>query len=66
MKTIVDFVYTNVPAYNRYYNSQGFHPTQLKSYDDINTIPLTCKSILNEFDLEDRSYRKGYFSLREK
>lgn len=58
MKAMVDFAYTNIPAYNRYYNSQGFHPSQLKSFDDINTIPLTSKSILNEFDLEERSYNK--------
>ena len=46
MKHIVEFAYNNVPAYKSYYNDQGFNPALLKSFDDINLIPLTSKSIL--------------------
>lgn len=58
MKAIVDFAYSNIAAYNRYYNAEGFHPVQLKSFNDISRIPFTSKAILNEFSLEDRSYSK--------
>ncbi len=58
MKHIVEFAYNNVPAYKSYYNDQGFNPALLKSFDDINLIPLTSKSILSKYDLEARSFAK--------
>ena len=58
MKSIVDFAYQNVRAYNDYYNKQGFHPDSLLSFDDITKIPLTSKSILSQYPIEERSYPK--------
>jgi len=58
MKAIVDFAYSNIPAYKSYYNAEGFHPNQLKNFGDISIIPLTSKAILNEFELEKRSSPK--------
>lgn len=58
MKSIVDFAYDNIPAYTSYYNKEGFHPSQLKSFLDIKNIPLTNKGILSEYDLIDRSFNK--------
>ncbi len=58
MKAIVDFAYTNIYAYKNYYNAEGFHPDQLRSFNDISKIPLTSKAILNEYELECRSYPK--------
>lgn len=58
MKSIVSFAYKNVSAYKDYYNKQGFHPDLLLSFDDIAKIPLTSKSILNQYPIEERSYPK--------
>jgi phenylacetate-CoA ligase len=58
IKSIVNFAYQKVPAYKDYYNRQGFHPDSLLSFDDIKRIPLTSKSILNQYPIEERSYPK--------
>lgn len=58
MKAMVDFAYYNVPAYADYYDSKGFHPDALSCFDDISKIPLTSKSILNNYPIEERSFQK--------
>ena len=59
MKSIVDFAFQNVPAYKDYYNKQGFHPDSIFSFDDIKKIPLTSKSILSQYPIEERSFQKS-------
>src|SRR5690554_1737 len=49
MKSIVSFAFQNVPAYKDYYNKEGFNPELLLSFDDITKIPITSKSILNQY-----------------
>lgn len=58
MKAIVEFAYTNIEFYKIYYKENNFHPDQLQSFEDINKIPLTSKSILNEYEIDKRSYPK--------
>jgi len=58
MKSIVSFAYHKVPAYKDYYNKQSFHPDLLLSFDDIAKIPLTSKSILSQYPIEERSFPK--------
>lgn len=58
MKSIVEFAYTNIEFYKIYYKENNFHPDQLQSFEDINKIPLTSKSILNEYEIDKRSYPK--------
>ena len=58
MKGIVEFAYQNVPAYKRYYDQEGFRPEELRSFKDLQKIPLTSKSILNKYPLEERSFPK--------
>ncbi len=58
MKAIVEFAYENIEFYKKHYSDNDFHPKQLKSFEDIDKIPLTSKEILNEYDLESRSYPK--------
>ncbi len=59
IKSIVNFAYQNVHAYKDYYNKQGFHPDLLLSFDDIAKIPLTSKSILSQYPIEERSSQKS-------
>jgi phenylacetate-CoA ligase len=58
MRAIVNFAYRNVPVYTDYYDSKGFHPDALSCFDDISRIPLTSKSILNNYPIEERSFQK--------
>lgn len=55
MKKIVNYSYSNVKFYKDFYDEQGFSPTMLNDFDDIVKIPITNKSILNNYNLEDRS-----------
>ncbi|GAA4146792.1 hypothetical protein GCM10022216_32130 [Sphingobacterium kyonggiense] len=57
MKTLVDFSYSNIKFYKDYYDKVGFKPSDLISFEDISKIPIINKSILNQFPLEDRSYK---------
>jgi len=58
MKAIVEFAYTNIEFYKIYYKDNNFHPDQLQSFEDINKIPLTSKSMLNDYEIDKRSYPK--------
>ena len=55
LKPIVNHAYHHVKFYRDFYDSKGFHPDQLNDFEDIQRIPIVTKSILNEYDLEDRS-----------
>lgn len=62
MGSILNHAYANVPAYKTIYDREGFHPSQFKDFDDIKLIPIINKSILKEFDLDQRSFpRKGRY-----
>ena len=55
MKYIVDHAYSNIAFYKDYYDKSGFNPKELKSFKDINLIPIVNKDILNAYNLEKRS-----------
>lgn len=55
MKALVIYAYDNINFYKEYYDSQGYHPSDLKSFEDINKIPIVDKAILNRYDIEKRS-----------
>lgn len=56
IKQLVDFSFVNIPFYKEHYNRCGFDPGMLKTFNDIATIPIINKAILNNYLLEDRSY----------
>jgi len=55
MKALVDHAYQQVPFYREYYTARKFDPRQLKSFDDLEAIPIVDKAILKEYPLEYRS-----------
>lgn len=55
IRNLVIFAYENIKFYKEYYDSTGFNPIDLKSFDDIQKIPVITKAILNQYALEDRS-----------
>lgn len=62
IKFLVTHSYTNVKFYKEYYGSANFHPNSLRTFEDIERIPIVDKSILSAFNINDRSYeRKGRY-----
>ncbi|MFD2790514.1 phenylacetate--CoA ligase family protein [Arenibacter antarcticus] len=62
MKNLVDYAYEEVVFYNEYYNQKGFHPDHLKTFEDIQRIPIVDKGTLNSYDIEKRSAKiKGRY-----
>lgn len=60
MKALVYYAYSNVPFYKKNYDRNGFLPNDLNSFEDIKKIPIINKSILNEYDLEERSSKRNH------
>lgn len=56
MKIIVEHAWNNVEFYRHYYEKQGFHPEQLRHFNDLSRIPVVSKKALVQWDLEKRSY----------
>lgn len=55
MKSLVDYAWQQIPCYQEYYAEKQFHPRQLKSFDDIEAIPVIDKAVLRKYPLELRS-----------
>jgi len=55
LKALTKLAYSNIPFYKGHYDKEGFHPEDLKSFDDLKKIPVISKSILQEWELEERS-----------
>ena len=62
VKRLVYFAIKNVPFYTKYYSLHHFDPDSLKSFDDLERIPIVSKEILSKVELEERScYKKGRY-----
>jgi phenylacetate-CoA ligase len=55
IRKIVKHAEANVPFYHDLYSREGFRPDQLQTFEDIRTIPVINKSMLQKFPLEERS-----------
>ena len=59
---IVKYAFDKIPFYQEYYREQGFQLSDLKSYDDIEKIPIINKAMLLAVPIEQRSAMlKGSF-----
>ncbi|HLT88279.1 MAG TPA: hypothetical protein VKZ57_11860 [Sphingobacterium sp.] len=56
MQRLVSFAYKNIKFYKDIYDKNGFSPSQLMHFEDIQDIPIITKSMLNRYDIEDRSF----------
>lgn len=54
---ITQYAYNLIPFYKDFYIRHSFNPSMLKSFDDIQRIPIVNKMILEEYDLERRSHK---------
>ncbi len=55
---IVRHAVKNVPFYSHYYSECGFTPESLHSFDDLSTIPIVTKELLQNVDIESRSCKR--------
>jgi phenylacetate-CoA ligase len=55
IRWIVEYAYNNVPFYEKLYQQVGFKPEHLKSFDDLQHIPVVTKAMLAMCDIERRS-----------
>jgi len=63
IKHIVNVAYEKSEFYRRYYNERDFHPQDLKSYADINKIPIIERKILKETPVEQILTNHDYAKL---
>lgn len=54
-KRICGFAYENSPAYRELYMKSGFDPSQIKTIDDIKTVPIIDKAFISS-TLDDTVY----------
>lgn len=55
MYGIVEYAIKNIPFYQQFYAEKGFDLSMLKSFDDIQQIPVLTKKDLMAVDIEQRS-----------
>lgn len=62
-KNIVDFAYYNIPFYKKYYDSNGFHPNDLKCEEDWLKVPIINKNHIktNFSNFYDSNVPKKYY-----
>jgi phenylacetate-CoA ligase len=48
LKALVDFAWREVPLYRRHFEDGGFHPSDLKSLEDIKKIPIISRELFQE------------------
>ena len=64
IKPLLEYCYQNITFYREFYDKKGFHPSDVKTFQDIQKIPIITKSILNEYNIEDRSsIRSGRYAV---
>lgn len=54
-KTLVQHAYDAIPMYRRHYDAHGFHPSHLRSFEDIEKVPTIKKDVIRGFSLEERT-----------
>lgn len=55
MEGLISFAYENVQFYKEFYEEAGFHPSHLLSFSDLGKVPIITKSVLNKYNIEQRS-----------
>jgi len=48
LKEVVNHAYANVPFYHTFYDTHGFHPSQINTLKDVELIPIINKETIKE------------------
>jgi phenylacetate-CoA ligase len=57
LKRLIQFAYNNIPYYSRIFNSKGIKPCDIKSLNDLETLPVLTKDIIRK-NFHDLIYNK--------
>lgn len=63
IKRIVTCAYEKSDFYRQYYDGAGFHPDMLKTYEDIQKIPIVKRAMLKNAPTESVVTRRDYSKL---
>ena len=55
VKAVSCFAYKNTVIYKDYYKKHKFNPLMIDSFDDLKRIPIIDKTVLQSYDIDDRS-----------
>ena len=55
IRSIVNYAFANIEFYKDFYSKHGFSPEYLKSFDDIEKIPIITKHDLLNYSIEART-----------
>lgn len=58
VRRIVEYAIRTTPFYRTFYREHGFKLEDLRNFDDLASIPIISKEILQEIALEERSARR--------
>lgn len=61
VQRVVAFAVENVPFYREYYHECGFAPSQLREFDDLASIPIVTRAMLQSDMARRCCHRKGAF-----
>lgn len=56
IRELVEHSYNHIPFYRELYDSHNFDPSKMNSFSDIQHVPIITKSMLNEYEIEERSF----------
>lgn len=64
VSSITNHAYHNIPFYKIFYDTCGFHPNMLHTFEDIKQIPIVTKEEFRKYHIEDRSTKtKGRMKI---
>ena len=53
-KKLLGHAYEKIPMYREFYDSHGMTPSQVRSFEDIEEVPVITKDIIRNFPIEKR------------
>ena len=53
-KRLFHHAYEQIPMYKDFYDSHGFQPLQIRSYEDIEKVPIMTRDIMQSYSLNKR------------
>lgn len=53
-KRLIRHAYERIPMYKEFYESHGFQPIQVQTYEDIENVPIITRDIMQSYSLKQR------------
>lgn len=53
-KKLLNHAYETIPIYREFYDSHGFKPAQVQTYDDIEKVPIITRDVMQSYPIQKR------------